>query len=326
MSFSADKAYELIALAREHGRLAHAYLIAGPEGAGKRALAERIVRLVNDESAGELTGIDALRGPLVHVVRPESKSRRIAIDAIREAEHTLHLSVGEGRTKFVIVDDCDRMGQEAENAFLKTLEEPPKASMLLLITAQPEQLLDTILSRCIRIYLKGPSGGMARDAVADQLLEALRHHFQSGARGIPGAMGLMGTFTELLKEEKTAIGKRHEVALKLEVEHYRKTTEGDWLKRREDYYEVLTVSEYLQCRSRLLEFLVAWYGDALRQQAGGRELDLPDYAAATAALAGQLDGGELDRRIEEIEKLRAHLNTNVNETLALEVAFVRAFG
>jgi DNA polymerase-3 subunit delta' len=325
MSFSADKAYSLIAQAREQGRLAHAYLIAGPSGSGKQALAERVVRLVNRQP-GEVDGLDSVCGPYVHLVRPESKSRRITIAAIRAAEHTLQLSVPSGVTKFVIIEDCDRLGQEAENAFLKTLEEPPRASLLLLLTAQPEQLLDTILSRCIRIHLMGRGGGMRPGEAETRLLEALKTHYSSKATGIPAALRLMNTFTDVLKEEKAAIGKRHEEALKAENEHYKKTTEGDWLKRRDDYYDGLTVSEYLQFRSRLLEYLVAWFGDALRQQSGGRELDLPTYAEVTRAVAGRHSGRELDQKIEEIEKLRAHLNTNVQEALALEVAFVRAFG
>lgn len=324
MSFSADRAFELVAQAHAHGRLAHAYLLAGPEGSGTRELAGRIIRLVNraEDSPG---GLDALAGPLVHLVRPESKSRRISIEAIREAEHTLQLSASAGSTKFVVVEDCDRMGVEAENAFLKTLEEPPRASVLLLLTSQPEQLLDTILSRCIRLHLKGPRGGVPPGEAATRLLEALQAHFTSGAGGISGALTLMNRFTEVLRDEKAAIAKRHEEALKIENEHYRKTTEGDWLKKRDDYYEALTTSEYLQFRGRLLEYLVAWFGDALRQQAGGGMLDLPDYTEATAGTAGRFEGAELDRRIDEIERLRAHLATNVSEALALEVAFVRAF-
>ncbi|MCB1076981.1 MAG: hypothetical protein KDM64_04040, partial [Verrucomicrobiae bacterium] len=176
------------------------------------------------------------------------------------------------------------------------------------------------------IYLKGPSGGLPPGEAAGHLLEALSDHFRADAKGIPAAIGLMGVFTSVLKEEKAAIGKRHDEALKHENEHYKRTTEGDWLKKREEYYKGLTEAEYLQFRSRLLEYLVAWFGDALRQQSGGRELDLPSYAKVTAGVAGRFSGPELDRKIEEIERLRAHLNTNVLESLALEVAFVRAFG
>ncbi|MCB1063080.1 MAG: hypothetical protein KDN20_09190 [Verrucomicrobiae bacterium] len=324
MSFSADKAFELIVQAREQGRLAHAYLIAGPIGSGKHVLAERIIRMVNGLPS-EITGLESLRGGTTTLVRPESKSRTISIDAIRAAEHTLHMSSERGVTKFAIIDDCDRMGQAAENAFLKTLEEPPRASMLLLLTSQPEQLLDTILSRCIRINLMGMPGGVPLTDAARQLLDALAAHFKAGTEGISGALGLMATFSGVLKQEKAEFAKRHDEALKAESAHYKKVTEGDWLKRREEYYKGLTESEYLQTRSQLIEYLVAWFGDALRQQVGGAQLDLPEYAAVTAAVAQRFEGRELDRKIEMVEKLRSHFATNVQEALAMEVAFIRAF-
>ncbi|MCB1232443.1 MAG: hypothetical protein KDN19_19500 [Verrucomicrobiae bacterium] len=324
MSFSAEKAYDLIVQARAQRRLAHAYLISGPMGAGKLALAERIIRLVNGHS-DEVSGIESLRGGTVTLVRPESKSRRISIDAIREAEHTLQMSAERGVTKFAVILDCDRMGKEAENAFLKTLEEPPKASMLLMVTAQPELMLDTILSRCIKIDLMAPPEGVPLNPAARDLLDALAAHFKAGITGISGALGLMAIFSSVLKEEKAAISKRNDESLKVEAEHYKKTTEGDWLKRREEYYKGVTESEYLHLRSQLIEYLVAWFGDALRQQAGGSRLDLPEYAEHTSVMARKFEGRELDRKIEMVEKLRSHLATNVQETLAMEVAFIRAF-
>lgn len=324
MSFSPDKAYDLIAQSHEQGRLAHAYLITGPVGAGKSALAERVIRLVN-RLPGELVGLDGLRSGHVTVVRPESRSRIITIDAIRAAEHTLQMSAERGITKFAVIIDCDRMGAPAENAFLKTLEEPPRDSLLLLITSQPEQMLDTILSRCIRVDLMGPPGGVPLSRAARALLDALAAHSRGSVTGVSGALALMGVFSSVLKDEKAAITKRHEDAQKAEAEHYRKVTEGDWLKKREDYYKGLIESEYLQLRGQLMEYLIAWFGDALRQQAGGQRLDLPDYAEDTAALAGKFPGQELDRRIEVFEKLRSHFATNVHEVLAMEVAFIRAF-
>jgi len=324
MSFNVEKAFSLISQAREAGRLAHAYLITGPEGSGKHDLAARIIRMVNGlpETAGNL---EDLRSGTTTVVQPESKSRRITVDTIRRAEHTLQMAAPAGVTKFAVIDDCDRMGAEAENAFLKTLEEPPKASMLLMLTAQPDQLLATILSRCITVPLKGDSGPIAVPESPRRLLDALSEHAVSGAHGVSGALGLMARFNEVLKGEKEAIAARNDAAWKAEVEHYKKTTEGDWLKRREEFYKALSQSEYLEIRSRLIEYLVAWFGDALRQQNAGAHLDLPDYAQATGALASRLSGAELSRKIEAVEKLRSHLNTNVQEILALEVAFVRAF-
>src|SRR5437588_631399 len=85
--------------------------------------------------------------------QPESKSRRIVIEQIRNIEHALQMRASRGRHKVAIISDADRLQPQAANAFLKTLEEPPKDSLLLLLSALPEALPDTIVSRCIAIPL-----------------------------------------------------------------------------------------------------------------------------------------------------------------------------
>src|SRR6202022_4975594 len=87
------------------------------------------------------------------VAEPESKSRRIVIEQIRGLEHTLQMRSTNGRRKVVIISEADRLQPQAANAFLKTLEEPPNNSLLLLLSAMPEVLPATILSRCISIPL-----------------------------------------------------------------------------------------------------------------------------------------------------------------------------
>ena len=83
--------------------------------------------------------------PDLRVVQPESKSRRIVIDQIRELEHAIQrkpLLAG----KVAIIHDAERMQPQAANAFLKTLEEPPEGSLILLLSTVPEAILETVLS------------------------------------------------------------------------------------------------------------------------------------------------------------------------------------
>lgn len=326
MSFRIETAIELLEQAHRNARLAHAYLITGPAGAGKEKLAIRMIEMVNEAArTKQARALDELKNSTTTVIAPESRSRRITVEAIRTAEHTLQMAAPDGVTKFLVVRDADRMGVEAENAFLKTLEEPPSASRLLLLTARPEMLLDTILSRCITLALKGPDGPADVPERAGEFLEKLRDYTESGERSLSAAMGLVAGFTTVLKEEKEEITKRNEAAFKQEVATYKQTTEGDYLKRREEYYKALTQAEYLEQRNRLVEFLVMWLGDALRQQHGAPQLDLPAFAEATRKLAGDSDTPDLCRRIDAVEKLRSNLQTNVAEALALEAAFIRAF-
>src|SRR5919202_1060060 len=142
MALSVETALEYLRRAQEQNRVGHAYLISGPPGSGKRRLVDQFAQLVN---RGD--------GEQVHVAEPESKSRRIVIEQVRALEHALQMRASDGRRKIAAIIDADRLQPQAANAFLKTLEEPPNDSLLLLVTALPEALPDTIVSRCIAIPL-----------------------------------------------------------------------------------------------------------------------------------------------------------------------------
>src|SRR5438045_3260664 len=150
MAFTRAGAFEYLSLAHERGRLGHAYLISGPPGSGKRALASQLSNLV---SGREIDDVFASPPPGVYLAEPESKSRRIVIDQVRALEHTLQMRSANGHRKVAIIADADRLQPQAANAFLKTLEEPPNDSLLLLLSAMPEVLPDTILSRCVAVPL-----------------------------------------------------------------------------------------------------------------------------------------------------------------------------
>ncbi|MBL9158905.1 MAG: hypothetical protein JNJ70_15605 [Verrucomicrobiales bacterium] len=327
MSFRYERAVELIDRAGEKGRLAHAYLIMGPPGSGKERLAMHLIEMANPgDRLMPAEKLEDLRSGFVSIVAPESRSRKITVDAIREVEHTLHMAAPSGITKFAVIRDAECMGDSASNAFLKTLEEPPPSSRVLLLTSRPEMLLETILSRCIRVPLAGRVVPEVIGENVKRFLDLLAEQALKKRRGLSIGLMLTSAFSDLLKSEKEAVEKANDEAEKAEAALYRNKTDGTYLKDREDYWAALSASEYLDRRNRILEFLVVWFGDALRQQQGAPQLDLPAYAEATGALAKQFSFEELARRLAAIETLRDHLNTNVNEGLALEVAFVKAFG
>jgi len=322
MAFQAERAFSLLQASHENGRLAHAYLLFGETGSGKRKLALDLINLVSDTS---FRSLDEARGERIQVVTPESKSRRIRVSAMRSRERRLHRAVPAGTVKVAVVTDADRLVPEAANAFLKTLEEPPPQSLILLLTAQPGQLLDTTRSRCLQVPLFRP-GPPRLDAASERLLEELRSRFsRDDPAGLSFAFSLMQAFVTILREEKEALQKEHSAALKEEVAAYRQTTEGDWLKQREEYYKGLSEAHYLARREELVQVLLDWYGDALRAGEGVDRADLPGCEAETVALGERLGRRELLRRIEALEELREHLQTNVHEGLALEVGFLAAF-
>jgi DNA polymerase-3 subunit delta' len=327
MPFTADEAFSLIQSAHAQNRLHHAYLITGPVGSGKRVLANRISELLLGEKVENLQHTD------IHVIEPESKSRRILIEQMRELERSLHMRSLLGGHKIGVIVDADRLQPNAANAFLKTLEEPPGQSSLLLLSSLPDQLLETILSRCLEIPLRLVEA-RAATPLQSKLLDALHTHAQQEKPGLVEAFRLVREFQTLLSEARETIQADADAALKTEEQHYKQASEaGKWLEEREDYYKALVESRYVAARHSLLETLEQWWADALRQQAaaaGGdavTTLDHPNFATDTATLGARHSTITLLRKSDAFETLREHLgNPGVQEQLALECAFLRAFG
>ncbi|TDU67254.1 DNA polymerase-3 subunit delta' [Prosthecobacter fusiformis] len=330
MPFKADHALSLITRAQKLGRLAHAYLITGQRGTDCEGFAAQVMSLV---TAAQHDNLDAWSQEGAIILRPQSKSRRIKVgdDAddvgtIRYLERMIHRTTGPGGYKLGVIVDAERMNEQAQNAFLKTLEEPPPRTLLLLLTSQPGQLLPTIRSRVIEISLL-PPGGARKFTEHEQKLLAVLEKLTSGQGGsISAALGLKADFQGILEDLHGDIKEEQEDDFEKEQDHYKQTTDGTWLKQREEQVTAQIEATYLQQRDGLMDLLLAWMGDVARQQVGAEHLDLPEYAKATAALAQRWEPGETTKRLRTLRKLESHLHTNVNEGLALEVGFIQAFG
>jgi DNA polymerase III subunit delta' len=170
------RALDYIRRALEAGRLPHALLFSGPDGVGKRRAALELAKALN--CAGPASGKEACDAcpscrladrrahPDILVVDPEG--RRLKIDQIREVERHASLSPYAGIRRVAIVDAAEAMTPQAQNAFLKTLEEPPGAAVLVLISAAPTSLLPTVRSRCQEVRF----GPLPDEVVSALLAEA----------------------------------------------------------------------------------------------------------------------------------------------------------
>ena len=171
-----EQPIRMLAAAVHAQRLAHAYLFAGPNGIGKRLVAIRWAMAINCEAnrtaaelSSEFGGCGSAKGgcrsctmafagthPDLLVTEPDSQF--IKIDQIRDLQEALTLTAWSGRRKVAIIDRAERLNAEAANCLLKTLEEPPPATLLILISAAPDDLLPTLRSRCqlVRFFPLGP--------------------------------------------------------------------------------------------------------------------------------------------------------------------------
>ncbi len=148
MPFRAEELRERFSASIEQGRMGHSYLLTGDRAESLESLALGL--------AAQVLGGSPQEHPDFHSVRPESKSRHITVEQVRELERELYLRPFIAPVKVAIVFDAERMclgSASAANAFLKTLEEPPAHTLILLTSGRPAMLLPTIISRCLRLDL-----------------------------------------------------------------------------------------------------------------------------------------------------------------------------
>ncbi len=188
---------ELVAAAAARESLPPSLIFAGPDGVGKRSAAVALAQLVNcatpvDRDAcgtcASCTRIARLVHADVFMVEP-GDTGVIKVDQVREVIERTAYRPFEGRRRVVIVDEADALVAEAQNALLKTLEEPPAASMFVLVTARPDELLPTVRSRCQRLRF----GRLSPGDIAAVLME--KHDYSptdahAAASVADGSLGL----------------------------------------------------------------------------------------------------------------------------------------
>jgi DNA polymerase-3 subunit delta' len=195
---------------------------------------------------------------------------------------------------------------------------------LLLLSSMPEVLPDTILSRCVAVPLAASEKAEA-SSEENELVELLGDVAGGEGQGIQPAYQLARGFHRLLAQLREAIQDENAAALKRDEARYRNTTDGAWLDEREDYYKALTESQYVRQRARLVEILFLWWSDVLRANTGVARRELPRARKKTEGLGSRLKTPEILRRIRRLEEMRDHLGRNIQEALAVEVAFLSVF-
>ena len=313
MPYSRESAFERLSESRRADRLAHAYLLTGSAGSGKSWLAVHLAALVL-----ECPPESALAHPDVHTLQPESKSRRIVIDQIRDLEHSIQRKPLLARNKVAIVHDADRMQPQAANAFLKTLEEPPPGSLILLLSTRPKAMLETVRSRCVETPLLD---AVKRIPATEELtiLKALGECLLNEASpGVAEAFRFTRALQSILAALREKISSDYENILRKETARYRQACDdSSWLEERTGQIKALVEANAVRERDRILQIVVDAFGEALRTQHG-----FPAENPVVKALAKKMSTEDLLRRLDALESLRRRLVLGVQESLALESGFL----
>lgn len=322
-------------------RLAHAYLFLGDEMPVLSEAAVSLACLLNCETRPKRASDKSRNGhsiracgvcstcrriashnhPDVTWVRPQNKLRQIDIDQVREVIHQLAMKPAEADHKVLIFVHAERLNVAAANAFLKTLEEPPQHSTILLLSTDPSRFLDTILSRCQRLTFG--TGGKLK--LAPHVTEWLREFAQQAAQPGAGLMPrykLLGTLLTELTSRRETLDQTLRAASPLEAYP---DASPDQKERWEDELKAQIESEYRLHRGEYLTALHAWLRDVWLQTLGqgGQLLNLPEYGRESSAVGSRIQPREATGNLESWEGTQRLLFTNVQEALALEVGLLK---
>jgi DNA polymerase-3 subunit delta' len=207
-----DWAARLLAQHIATDQVHHAYLFTGPAGVGRRTLAVQFAQALNclrPPAPGQFCGscrmckqIKKMQQADLAVVQRTQERTRILIDQVRELQHTLILKPYESKYRIGLLLNLDEASEEAQNALLKTLEEPPTQAVLLVTAESPEAVLPTIASRCEVLRLRPLSLDQLETALKDVTLlppdEA--HLLAHISQGCPGTALNLHEHPELLEK------------------------------------------------------------------------------------------------------------------------------
>jgi DNA polymerase-3 subunit delta' len=194
-----------------------AYLITGPQGIGRRTLALRFAQALNCQSppaAGEACGTcRACKGILkeeqadLTIVRRNPERTRILIEQVRDLQHTLALAPYESKTRIALLVNFQEATEDAQNALLKLLEEPPDRVILILTAESAESMLPTISSRCEQIRLRPMKPAELAQALQDRegINTAPVGELAHISGGCPGRAIALGSSRELYRERKARL-------------------------------------------------------------------------------------------------------------------------
>lgn len=301
----------------EQGKIPNSLLFAGPEGSGKDEFAKAFATLIlcqGDTSGSHYQKIAASTHPDLHIYRPEGKLGLHSMDALRQLGAEVYLPPNESSKKVFIVEQAHRMWPYSANALLKTFEEPPVDTVIILVTTAPQHLLPTILSRCQTVYFQQDEESNLSPK-AQHLASILQRpkfvsykEFQQEIKAISDTLEHQRKeFEENAREER----ERPSELTALQKEAYEKQAQG------------VAATALQAITDELFDEILSWYRDLSLLQAGGNKERL-FYRESQNELEAALQRGEA-HPIDKVQQLVTDAKIALERSLPLSHCFETLF-
>ena len=298
------------------GKVSHAYILSGEAGMGRKSLANAFaLSLLCEKGMAEpcmqchacKQVLSGNHPDLIYVTHEKPAS--IGVDDIREQlNDTIQVRPYSSYYKIYIVDEAEKMTVQAQNALLKTIEEPPAYAVILLLTTNQDSFLPTILSRCVQLKLKP----LKDTVVKEYLVQSLGEDESQADIYAAFARGNLGKAIHLAQSEE--FGVMYKEMLRL-LKHIKDTDISELL----DYIRKVK-EENLDIRE-CLDFMQMWYRDILMYKTT-KDINLlifKDEFSTVKSVSTTSGYDGLERILEAIDKARIRLDANVNTELVMEL-------
>ncbi|WP_195513103.1 DNA polymerase III subunit delta' [Dorea longicatena] len=308
-----------ISSAVENNRVSHAYILNGERGSGKKMLANLFAMTLlcetgDNEPCGKCHSCkQAESGNHPDIIRvTHEKPNSISVDDIRtQVNNTVDIKPYQGPYKVYIIPQADMMTPQAQNAILKTIEEPPSYAVFLLLTENAETLLPTINSRCVMLKLCNIKDTL----IKKYLMENLEIPDYKADMCTAFAQGNMGRAIMLANSDH--FNEIREEAVQL-LKHISE------MELNEIVAAVKNISVYKLEITDYLDIIMIWYRDVLLYKAT-KEIDkvvFKDQLQSIKEQARKSSYEGIELILESLEKAKARLKANVNFDLVMELLFL----